>query len=321
MIFTAQKIALSCTILFCNVVFPHQAADAFSSISSKAPFFPSPLEREQVAELVKPIAFRIRTTVESDVQEISNVWARCLTDPSDDLELNPSIFSFRRRMNFLKSKHGVQNLLFSRLKAMQTGDKAMKDFSLLIEKSSMSDSERLLCLWSSERFRTSIERAAKLSNEPHAWKQYNFACTPESQEYLQHKMLTAEDIYSGELLGFCEIAMLRNPGEASDCDRKDKGIRPTLVNLVVNPNFRRRGVASRIIRSAQNYVTREWFAETLNLYVDLDNYAAMTLYRRLGFRKTAKARHFERDTLQLYMSLPLVPEGCSRRSEHASVHS
>ena len=269
-------------------------------------FVPSPVERLERGQRTVPIAFRIRSTVEADVQEISDLWARCINYPSHELvPRHPERFNFRRRVNFLKSKDSIQQLLSSRLKAIRAGKITMEECSLRFQDASLSDAERLRYLWSNDRFRICLERAAKLSNDPHTWNQHHFACVPESTKYLQHKMLTAEDKNSGEFLGFCEIAMLRNPANGGNGDGTGETVRPALVNLVVNPEFRRRGVASRIIQSAQSYVAKEWASDTLNLYVNQDNVAAISLYRRLGFQKTANSQHSEVEVPQCYMSMSL----------------
>jgi ribosomal protein S18 acetylase RimI-like enzyme len=303
--------------ILCQWFLTEQAqAFAVGSISADSMFFPSPLERFEQAQQTVPIAFRIRSTVESDVHTIADVWARCINEPHKELvPTNPNGFNFRRRMNFLKSKDNIQQLLFSRLKAIRAGEKIMKECSQRFQEDSLSESQRMRFLWSNDRFRMCLERAAKLSSDPHTWNQHHFACTPESTESLQHKMLTAEDKYSGELLGFCEIAMLSTPFEGGDRDGTRDTVRPALVNLVVHPKFRRRGVASRIVQSAQRYVAKEWASDNLNLYVNHDNVAAISLYRRLGFQKTATSQLSEAEVAQCYMSMSLRSGNTSQRHE------
>lgn len=317
MMCTTKKISVSFVLVWLQLMSTHHA-HSFSVISAGTTFFPSPLERQEKVERMEPIAFRIRSTVESDVQDISDVWARCICDPHQERGTSSPRFSFRRRMTFLKSKADIEQLLLSRLKTIRAGEKTMKECSILFEDDSLSESERLRFLWSNDRFRSYIERAAKLSNEPHRWHQYNLACAPESIEYLQHKMFTAEDTRSGALLGFCEVAMLQDPTKTGAWDGPETTVQPALVNLVVNPSFRRRGVASRIIRSAQNFVAKKWSAESLNLYVNPDNYAAITLYRGFGFQKRANAQASEVETVQCYMSLPLRSGHSSRRVKRYS---
>merc|ERR1712238_386192 len=65
---------------------------------------------------------------------------------------------------------------------------------------------------------------------------------------------------------------------------------PTLVNLVISPKHRRKGLASRLVQAAARYVKSKWryssFDEgvpSMGLYVDEDNVAALALYKREGF--------------------------------------
>lgn len=276
-------------------------ATSFSSLSVNTNFFPSPIEREQSSIIAEPFILKIRSTKESDVcQGISDMWANALVDPKQELG-SPSTFNFRRRMYFLRSKASIEDLLCSRLKVIRAAEKTMEECSLYYDEHKLSEAERLRYLWSNERFRNTMERAAKLSNEPHRWSSHNFSCAPKNAEYLQHKMLTAENKITGEIVGFCEVAMLLDP--SSHFGERQGEVHPTIVNLVVSPNHRRRGVASRIINSARNYVAREWDAEDLNLYVEKDNHAAVTLYQRLGFQMTSEAQ-LPGQEVHWYMSQP-----------------
>ena len=285
-----------------------QVVDSFSAIPANANFSPSPIEQQQKqVSAVKDIAFRIRSTKESDIhQGVSDIWANTIVEglPQRGLPqrgLGDSFTYFRRRIFFLKSKECVEQLLQTRLKAIRVGTKTIEECALYYDEDDLSESEKLRYLWSNDRFRNCFEKAARISKEPHQWKSYNFACAPERSDCLQHKMLTAEDRYTGELLGFCEIAMLVDPTEQHD---ETVHVRPSIVNLIVSPKHRRRGVATRILRSAENYVSREWDADELNLFVDQDNDAAVSLYQGLGFQKTATSTQTDRKVTQLYMTLP-----------------
>jgi len=266
---------------------------------------------------VVPITFRIRSTIESDIPDISEVWAQCVDRNKNPLNQQQGPFNFRRKMEFLKSKDTIQKLLVSRLQTIRLGQQTIEECYLSYEEETLEESDRLRYLWSNERFRTCVERATQLSKDPHIWTEYNFACAPQSTKYLQHKMLTAEDRATGELLGFCEIAMLQNPmteelvSPTGEKEEDHTMLSPTLMNVIVNPKFQRRGVASRMIRSAQTFVHKEWNSDRLSLYVNSDNIGAISLYRRHGFLTMTDTKHSSvSDKEQYYMSLQL---GSGRR--------
>ena len=80
-------------------------------------------------------------------------------------------------------------------------------------------------------------------------------------------------------------------------------LRPTIANLVVSPNHRRQGIASRIIKSASNFVQRTWQEDSLSLFVDKENKPAIALYEQLGFEKAFDAELVYPDRKQWYMTL------------------
>lgn len=232
--------------------------------------------------------------------------------------ISHSAFNFRQKVYLLKTKECVEQLLRARLRAIRVGEKTMEECSICFGASDeqLSEAQKLRYLWSSERFRDCVEIAAKLSEEPHKWKSHNFSCAPKSTECLQHKMLTAEDRNSGAILGFCEIAMLVDPS-VEEQEHLEAQVHPTIVNLVVSPKHRRCGVASRIIRSAENYVYREWGAGNLNLFVDEDNEAAISLYRRLGFKRMAIIPGTEQKVSQWYMTMSVQEKSRQRQQRPA----
>lgn len=248
------------------------------------------------------------------------MWAWAIVEPqaSQQSAKSPSTLGFVRHLQFLRIKTSVEDMLLARLHAIQVAERTMDACDIQYEDVPLSEPDKLRYLWSNERFRRTMERAAKLSNEPHRWNDHNFACAPKTMECLQHKMLTAEDAQTGELLGFCEIAMLLHPSSqtsssssstttATAGDDHNIVLRPTIVNLVVSEKHRRRGIASRILRSAKNYAGQVWEADELNLYVEETNTAAISLYRRLGFQHTTDSnqQQGQEHQTQLYMTLPL----------------
>merc|ERR1712232_995503 len=125
-------------------------------------------------------------------------------------------------------------------------------------------------IWDQESlFRSLIQKAAKQSKEPHAWKDHNFALCPPDFTHFQHKMITAEDTYSRSILGFCEVFMLLTP-TGDCCD-----INPTVANLVISPHYRRRGIGSNLLESAKRYVNQNWRTQKVALYVKRWNVQAI----------------------------------------------
>ena len=57
---------------------------------------------------------------------------------------------------------------------------------------------------------------------------------------------------------------------------------PYLGNLVVDNEWRRNGIASKMVRIALK-VAEKWQYEKLYLAVDFDNSNALSLYKKLGF--------------------------------------
>jgi len=107
--------------------------------------------------------------------------------------------------------------------------------------------------------------------------------------------------------GFCEIAMLSNPilchdhtedcvistsNSIGDADTNSYNnnqyyyYSPAITNLAVSPKHRRRGIARRLLARAERYVKTQWGAESLGLYVEKTNTAALTLYQNCGFVPT-----------------------------------
>jgi ribosomal protein S18 acetylase RimI-like enzyme len=231
---------------------------------------------------------KIRSTIESDIPEISHILASSLMD-SEIL----TGFNFNAKIKLLKRKAGVDSLLRSRIQAIESG----KTIECPIE---LEENDYLRFLWSNEKFRNRVEKSALLSKEPHVWTDHNFACAPESSCWLQHKMITAVDASTGDVVGFCEVAMLSRPLESDE-----QAYAPTIINLVTSPKYRRQGIATRVMQSASRFVRQEWGFGELSLYVAVENEAAIALYQTMGY---GQVQQVERDSsFQLYMAKHFVP--------------
>lgn len=235
-------------------------------------------------------SLRIRSTIESDIPEISDILASSLADSAR----STGGFNFKAQIELLKTKAGVDSLLRSRVKAIESAN----DIECPIE---LDEADYLRFLWSHEKFRKRVERSALLSSEQHIWADHNFACAPLSSCWLQHKMMTAVDSSSGAVIGFCEVAMLSRPSESDD----ESDYAPTIMNLVTSPKYRRQGIATRLMQSASRFVRREWNFGELSLYVEAKNEAAIALYQNMGY---GQLHEVERNSsFQLYMAKNFVP--------------
>lgn len=89
----------------------------------------------------------------------------------------------------------------------------------------------------------------------------------------------------GRVIGTTMVTALRNNG--------------LIETVMVHPDFRRRGVATELMRTAINYARKRKFAKAI-LQVSSKNPAARSLYEKLGFRK------FD-DTIYLTVNLDSLP--------------
>jgi ribosomal protein S18 acetylase RimI-like enzyme len=260
--------------LGCLLVFSAQQGEALvvgaPGIGNRFP--PGTATSTQETSRDKDVAIRIRSTREEEIDQVASLLSTAIVDPPKNNE-----FNWKFSMDSLKTKVGVESLIRTRIQTMREGQRV----SALISPD-LAASDRLRLLWSNDTFRNKVEKAAKESTEPHIWGGHNFALVPTDSCWLQHKMLTAQDTLSGEILGFCEVAMLSVPSDEEECSIK---CAPTIVNLVTSPLHRRRGIGSRLLNSAERFVRNKWSSDELNLYVDKGNKEAISVYSNMGFEK------------------------------------
>lgn len=110
-----------------------------------------------------------------------------------------------------------------------------------------------------------------------------------------HRVIIAESS-DGRVVGAIEVGILLAPeklGEYSVArawstqprpkpnNEKQRGT-PYIGNLAVRTDFRRKGLASRLVHAAETEAV-EWGADTIALHVDARNVAAQNLYRKQGY--------------------------------------
>jgi predicted N-acetyltransferase YhbS len=62
-------------------------------------------------------------------------------------------------------------------------------------------------------------------------------------------------------------------------------IAPLMSNLAVSRNYRRRGLAGKIVSAVEEVVRKEWGYDECYLYVEERNRGAVRLYQKLGYRR------------------------------------
>jgi ribosomal protein S18 acetylase RimI-like enzyme len=224
------------------------------------------------------LSIRIRSTREDDIPQVAMLLATA-AQSIDDKKYNwvASIECLRKVASF-------QTLLLLRYQTIREGSKAAskvteEDEILQNDDGLLSQTDRLRLIWEQDAFRSKVQKSARMSSEPHLWKEYNFALCPEDPRHLQHIMLTAEDVFSGAVVGFCEVAMMSGPNSSNE------HCAPTIANLATSAQYRRRGIAAGLLESVSRYVKQYWEeADDLALYVAKDNARAVSLYKKHGFK-------------------------------------
>ena len=250
----------------------------------------------------------VRKTTKDDIAQISAQ----LATASAGNEANT--LNWNTKMQLLRDQNTYKKQLSQRLDVLEAGKKAArKAHDALVDAGLMSNTDeecsiseddytdhRIRLIWNDDAFRQKLERAVNAIDitERHAWHGHNFAVPP-NPSLLQHVMLTAVDAGTNAVAGFCEVAMLPLPDDASGYSC----CTPMITNLVTSPDYRRRGVASNLLKSARRYVRCYWGScddMPLGLYVERDNTAAKALYARQGFVEEGICSH---KPTRLYMSL------------------
>ena len=241
--------------------------------------------------------FRIRHTRATDLDVISTMLAM------EAVPINHTHHNWNHDMKRLRAKSEFSRQLTHRLAALDEGRLAA---SRLKQKQqytafsnddnnddicSLSDSDYDTCyqLWQISNFRSKVQTAVKHSQENNAWKVHNFELTP-SAELFNHVMLSVVHTLSGDVVGFCEVAWLPCPQPNLNKVITQQSYAPAIVNLVTSSIYRRKGIASRLLKFASKYTTTQWKrtqydhdSTRLGLYVQLENESALRLYRKEGF--------------------------------------
>ena len=251
---------------------------------------------------------RIRSTIEDDLPTIVDLLSSETISPLQQSEkiakvkpFRPSLFgNWNISMKKVQNKASFSSQLTHRLAAMNHATKVLSTQSLVPNDEIDTDQLRY-ALWGDDAFRNKVENAVRQTSacQGTIWDDWNFAITPE-KKMLHHFMLSAtDDDFLDQVVAFCEVGICEAPiqVDADDGDQvEQRCIIPCIGNLVVSPNHRRRGVGKKLVKSVIRLV--RMYAEqlydkpqnqhdgVLGLFVDQDNYSAISLYEKVGFEIT-----------------------------------
>ena len=287
---------------------PLSANDIMDNIATNS-FFPSETLEKTTSNLAKSIVFR--STNEQDIPLISDLLSYEVIVPTKSKSgLMTQVNNWASNMQKLKCKASFTTQLQHRRNVINVGSKVRSQIINSMEEAGHEDfsTNRIKeLIYANDNFRHVLERAVHTSTDfedtPQTyWDNHNFALQPPSDS-LNHVMVSAfdPDLYPYDsnanfdedaLVGFCEVAMLPAPLEkACDDDSTERSLTPCITNLVVSPNHRRRGIASKMLRHMIRYSQIHFIqseGDSVGLYVDKENHAAISLYEREGFVTVAK---------------------------------
>ena len=92
------------------------------------------------------------------------------------------------------------------------------------------------------------------------------------------------ELPTGELTGCAGIEVSKIPDKNLK-SLKTLATAPLMSNLAVGREFRRKGIAEKLVTEVERMVRNEWGYEDCYLYVEERNKAAVRLYQKLGYKK------------------------------------
>jgi ribosomal protein S18 acetylase RimI-like enzyme len=267
---------------------------------------------------------RLRTATLQDVETISTMLASASLPTNDG---GTSMTSWwNQNFHFLKAKSSYHKQISKRLRAIDEARKHLQSLKASNNEHNKISKQRYL--WVSNSFRDLFKQAVNTyceylyNKEECYWHNHNYIILSSMEEsLLQHTMIVAEEMNSKEVVGFVEVAMFV---PRPSLEQQQQNYQPTVMNLAVSRLHRRRGVASRLIVSAIRYIRQHWIlteaqqnvngvttssgSQSIGLYVNIANTAAIALYQNHGFVKIKVNTHHyfkNEDEERLYLERPM----------------
>jgi len=98
-----------------------------------------------------------------------------------------------------------------------------------------------------------------------------------------HEMFVVIPKYgeTSDIVGFCDVDGRPMSQKLKDTNKYPP--RPYLSDLVVRKDWRRKGIASRLVKTSEVFVVESMGEERLFIRVEQDNQAAILMYNRMGY--------------------------------------
>jgi ribosomal protein S18 acetylase RimI-like enzyme len=94
-----------------------------------------------------------------------------------------------------------------------------------------------------------------------------------------------------------------------------------IINLVVDPQFRRQGIAQKLIYETAMYYLNKGEPKIMSLQVDKNNYPAINLYKKMGFEIVDPICKLDEDDEQYIMEIEVAKLSKNNSIDEANTKS